>query len=140
ETFSEAVALGRARALPQTTDDAQYSLPYPVAAALVFGRLGVDELAQTALADPRVRRLLGVMTLTEDREFSRRFPAERWARMEIALKDGRTFRSEPAEARGDPEDPLGDEEMREKYFALATPVLGQERAERIERTVDALPD
>src|SRR5207253_10559719 len=99
DTFSEAVALGSGRVVPETTDDAQYSLPYPVAAALVFGRLGVDELGQTALADPRVRRLLGIMTLTEDREFSRCFPAERWARMEIALKDGRMFRSEPAEAR-----------------------------------------
>jgi 2-methylcitrate dehydratase PrpD len=140
ETFSEAVALGSGRALPQTTDDAQYSLPYPVAAALVFGRLGVDELGRTALADARLRRLLDVTTLTEDHEFSRRFPAERWARVEIALKNGRTFRSEPAEARGDPENPLSDEEMRGKYFALAAPVLGQARAERIERAVNALPD
>jgi 2-methylcitrate dehydratase PrpD len=140
ETFSEAVALGSCRALVQTTDDAQYSLPYPVAAALVFGRLGIDENDLPALADSRVRRLLGVMTLTDDREFSRRFPAERWARVEIALKNGRTFRSEPAGARGDPEKPLSDEEMREKYFALAAPVLGQARAERIERAVNALPD
>jgi 2-methylcitrate dehydratase PrpD len=139
-TFREAVALGSARALPQTTEDAQYSLPYPVAAALVFGRLGVDEIDQTALADTRVRRLLGVMTLTDDREFSRRFPSERWARVEIALKNGRTVRSEPAEARGDPESPLSDEELREKYFSLAVPVLGQARAERIEKIVNALPD
>jgi 2-methylcitrate dehydratase PrpD len=140
ETFSEAIALGSGRALPQTTDDAQYSLPYPVAAALVFGRLGIDEIDQKALADIRLRRLLGIMTLTEDREFSRRFPAERWARVEIALKNGRTLRSEPAEARGDPENPLTDPELREKYFALAAPVLGQARAARIERVVDALPD
>src|SRR6266550_2039157 len=139
-TFREAVALGSERALPQTTEDAQYSLPYPVAAALVFGRLGVDEIDQTALADTRVRRLLGVMTLTDDREFSRRFPAERWARVEIALKNGRTLRSESAEARGDPESPLTDDELREKYFALAAPVLGQARAERIEEVVNALPD
>ena len=140
ETFREAVALGSGCALPRTTEDAQYSLPYPVAAALVFGRLGVDEIELPALADSRVRRLLGVMTLTEDHELSRRFPAERWARVEIGLKNGRAIRSEPAEARGDPENPLSDEELREKYFALAAPVLGQPRAEHIEQLVNALPD
>ena len=140
ETFREAVALGSGRPVPQTTDDAQYSLPYPVAAALVFGRLGADEIDLRALADSRVRRLLGVMTLTEDHELSRRFPAERWARVEIALKNGRIFRSEPTEARGDPENPLSDKELREKFFALTAPVLGQVRAERIEQLVNTLPD
>ena len=140
ETFREAVALGSGRAFARTTEDAQYSLPYPVAAALAFGRLGVEEIDLPALADSRVRRLLGVTTLTEDHEFSRRFPAERWARVEIGLKNGRTIRSEPAEARGDPENPLSDEELREKYFALAAPVLGQARAEHIEQLVNALPD
>ena len=106
----------------------------------MFGRLGADEIDLRALADSRVRRLLGVMTLTEDHELSRRFPAERWARVEIALKNGRIFRSEPTEARGDPENPLSDKELREKFFALTAPVLGQVRAERIEQLVNTLPD
>ncbi|HEY3178315.1 MAG TPA: MmgE/PrpD family protein [Casimicrobiaceae bacterium] len=140
ETFCEAVTLGSGRAVPQTTEDAQYSLPYPVAAALVFGRLGADEIDRPALLDARVRRLLGVMMLIDDHEFSCRFPAERWARVEIALKNGRTLRSEPAEARGDPENPISEEELREKFFALAVPVLGRARAERIEQLGNALPD
>src|SRR6185295_7629448 len=36
ESFHEAVVLGAGCAIPQATDEAQYSLPYPVAAALVF--------------------------------------------------------------------------------------------------------
>src|SRR5438552_892727 len=51
ETFREAVALGSARTVPLTTDDAQYSLPYPVAAALVFGRVGASETDERALSD-----------------------------------------------------------------------------------------
>ena len=140
ETFREAVALGSARSVARTTEDAQYSLPYPVAAALVFGPLGADEVDLPKLADARVRRLQNVMTLTDDAEFSGRFPAERWARMTIRLNDGRTLRSEPARARGDPENALPDEALREKYFALATPVVGRRRAERIEELVTALPD
>lgn len=140
ESFAEAVALGAGCGVPNTTDEAQYSLPYPVAAALVFGGVGAEEIEMPKLADPQVRRLLAAMKLTEDAEFSRRFPAERWARVRISLKDGRMLASEPAIARGNPENPLTDDELRSKYRSLAEPVLGVEGAARIERLVDALHD
>ena len=44
-TFHEAVRLSRG--WPQSTEEAQYSLPYPLAAALTHGRLGVSELTGT---------------------------------------------------------------------------------------------
>ncbi len=139
ESFREAIALGSGCAVPRTTDEAQYSLPFPVAAALVFGTLGAGEVDAPALTDPRVLRLLTAMTLTEDADFSRRFPAERWARVRITLNDGRTLVSEPARARGNPENPLSELELHDKYRALAEPVLGVARAERIEQMVAALP-
>jgi 2-methylcitrate dehydratase PrpD len=138
ETFAEAVALGAGCAIPNATDEAQYSLPHPVAAALVFGQVGAEEIELPRLADPRIRRLLAAIKVTEDAEFSRRFPAERWARVRITVKDGRMLASEPAIARGNPENPLTDNELRGKYRSLAEPVLGVERAARIERLVDAL--
>ena len=78
------------------------------------------------------------MRLTEDAEFSRRFPAERWARVRITLKDGRVLASEPAIARGNPENPLSGHELRGKYRTLAEAVLGVARAARIECLVVAL--
>ncbi|HWZ73816.1 MAG TPA: MmgE/PrpD family protein [Casimicrobiaceae bacterium] len=138
ESFREAIALGSRRSAPETTEDAQYSLSYPVAAVLVFGVLGAEEIAVPKLAEPRVRRLLGLMVLTENADFSRLFPAERWARVEIVLNDGRKLVSEPACARGNPENALTDAELRVKYFELAEPVLGQPRAQRIERLVSEL--
>jgi 2-methylcitrate dehydratase PrpD len=140
ETFAEAAALGAGCAIPNATDEAQYSLPHPVAAALVFGQVGAEEIELPRLADPRIRSLLAAMKVIEDAEFSRRFPAERWARVRITLKDGRILASEPAIARGNPENPLTDNELRGKYRSLTEPVLGVGRAARIERLVDALHD
>ncbi len=139
ESFREAIDLGSQCRYPVTTDEAQYSLPYPVAAALVYGRIGAAEVAGAALTDPRITRLLEAMTLIDDAEFSRRFPAERWARVRIALRDGRTLLSKPARARGNPENPLTDDELRTKYRELAEPVLGPQRSAHIEALVDALP-
>ena len=138
ESFREAIDLGSQCPSPATTDEAQYSLPYGVAAALAFERVGAEEVNTGALRDPRVARLLDRIALTEDAEFSRRFPAERWARLRLTLTDGRTLVSEPARARGNPENPLTDDELRDKYFALAGPVLGTVRATRIADAVAAL--
>jgi 2-methylcitrate dehydratase PrpD len=138
ESFREAIDLGSQCPAPVTTDDAQYSLPYGVAAALVFDRVGAAEVEAGAVADPRVAPLLAAIELAEDAEFSARFPAERWARLRITLADGRTLVSEPARARGNPENPLSDAELLDKYRALATPVLGPERTARIESIVDSL--
>jgi 2-methylcitrate dehydratase PrpD len=85
-----------------------------------------------------VRRLVAAMSLREDASFSARFPAERWARVRIVLVDGRTLASQPARTRGDPDTPLDDAELRDKYHAMADPVLGVERAHTIEALVARL--
>ncbi|MCC6198300.1 MAG: MmgE/PrpD family protein [Burkholderiales bacterium] len=138
ESFREAIDLGSRCRYPAATDEAQYSLTFPVACALVAGRVGADEVNTTGVLDPRVRRLIDATTLVEAGEFSRRFPAERWARVRVVLRDGRGFESAPAQARGGPENPFSDDEIAQKYHALAGPVLGTARAARIEALVAAL--
>jgi len=138
ESFREAVALGSQCAMPRSTEEAQYSLAFPVAAALVFGRVGAEEVGTNGRSDARVARLVAATTAVEDVELSRRFPAERWARVRIALADGTQFASSPAEARGGSDNPLSDDELFEKYNGLTEPVLGAARAARIARSVRAL--
>lgn len=141
ESFREAVALGsRVAPMPRTTEEAQYSLSFPVAAALVFGRVGATEVDASGLEDSRVARIAAATIAVEDVEFSRRFPAERWARVRIALSDGRQFVSQPMEARGGPDNRLTDDELSRKYRELAEPVLGPARTARIEHCVRAIAE
>jgi len=139
ESFREAVALGSRCLVPATSDEAQYSVTYAVAAALVTGRVGADEV-NAAPGDAPIARLLALTRLVHAEEFSRRFPAERWARVRIELRDGRVLLSPPTQARGGPENPLSDGELSAKYRALASPILGEARTARIEALVAALPD
>ena len=140
ESFREAIDLGSQCSVPSTTEHAQYSLPFAVAAAAVFEHIGAEEVGTSGLQDARVKRLLDAIELVEDAEFSRRFPAERWARVRVSLADGRTLVSEPARARGNPENPMTDGELRDKYRALAEPILGPQRTARIASLVDSLAD
>jgi len=135
-TFHEACRLATRE--PQSTEHAQYSLPYPVAAALVFGTLGPNEISGDTLRDERVLKLSHAMKLIESEDYNAAFPEQRHAHVVIELNDGTRLTSARHNAKGDPEDHFTDEEIREKYYWLATPVVGEEKAKQIEDVVYGL--
>jgi len=137
ETFHEACRLDQYR--PASTEEAQYSVPFPVAAALVRGRLGAAEITGEALADPAILEMSHRIELREDATLSARFPAERYARATVTLTDGRVLRSETTPARGDAERPLPAAEIVAKFHALAEPTLGAATARALREVIEALP-
>jgi 2-methylcitrate dehydratase PrpD len=120
-TFHQAARLTMRR--PQDSDQAQYSLPFPVAAALVYGKLGGSELTGAALVDPTVLALVDKVVLVEDEGFNAHFPARRFAEVTITMNDGRSFDSPATEARWNSNDPPADEELLTKFRWLATELL-----------------
>jgi len=136
ESFDEAVRLATRR--PQTTEEAQYSLPFPVAAATVRGRLGIDEVAGDVLGDPGIRRLSETMALTADPALSARFPERRVARVRFLLRNGSILSSGDTEAFGDPERPATADRIRDKFETYAEPVLSAGRTRTIARTIEAI--
>jgi 2-methylcitrate dehydratase PrpD len=135
-TFREASQL--AGSAPETTEEAQYSLPFPVAALLVRGQVGATEIDGDALRDRDILRVSRSVQLVDDPRYSARFPAERWAEAEIRLSDGRILLSDPAVARGSAENPLSDAEVSAKFHALMAAGCVGERAAKIEDMVMSL--
>ena len=136
ETFHNGVRL--ATRAPKTTEEAQYSLPFPVAAAIVHGKVTAREIEGAGLKDPRVLKLAREMNLTEDQALTAEFPARRIARVTLTTKVGRVLRSAPTEALGDPERPLGEAGILAKYRQTAEPILGKARSERIAAEAEAM--
>ena len=132
-TFHEAVRLNCRR--PQSTEEAQYSLPFPLAAALVHGHLGVHELSEPVLTDPIVLRLSDCIELIEDHRLSSQFPAQRFARVIIETQDDQQHDSGEVEARWDSVDPPSDRELTEKFRRLVQGVLPVARAEELENLI-----
>jgi 2-methylcitrate dehydratase PrpD len=132
-TFHEAARLACRH--PQTTEAAQYSLPFPVAAILIYGRLGHKELSDKALKDPSVLRLSDCVELIEDAAFSRQFPAKRFARVEIETTAGHAYDSGEVQANWDAEITPTDRELRQKFRWLTQGVLTAKRASELEEVV-----
>jgi 2-methylcitrate dehydratase PrpD len=136
ETFHEAVRLDQHR--PASTEEAQYSLPFPVAAAVVRGRLAPTDISGEALRDPAILAMSDRIRLVEAPDLNARFPAERFARARFRLKGGHVLTSDTTPARGDAERPLSDEEILGKFHELADQPLGIEGARRLQGAIAAL--
>lgn len=131
-SFHEAVRL--ATRIPHDTEGAQYSLPWPVAAAVIRGTVGTAEVTPP-YNDPAILTLSEGMTLEEDDAYNAVFPAQRLARVTLTTKDGRSFTSSTTKATWDADQPPNDEEMITKFHLLADPVWGAERSTRIKELV-----
>jgi len=128
-SFHESVRLATRE--PQDTEQAQYSMPYPVAAALVHGTFGLGQIDESILFDEDVLALSRDIRLEEKDVYNAQFPARRISDVTITLKDGRHFESGPVEATGDPETPLSFDQLNDKFTTYTVPVIGHERTAAI---------
>lgn len=138
EVFSFHEATRLARDIPETTGKAQYSISYPVAAALVFGQVGPREVSGETFTDADVARLVAVTKVDECDECNANFPEDRLGRTVVTTRDGRRLDSGIVRAPGEASNPIARDGIIEKYRTLTHPVLGRDRADAIERAVFSL--
>jgi 2-methylcitrate dehydratase PrpD len=110
-TFAAAAALaGRP---PRSTEEAQYSLRWPVACLLAHGRFGVPQVLG-GFDDPATLEMMQRIQVVVDPVLSERFPGERLSSVSVGLTDGTVRAGSPVTARGDVGDPAWDDLVREK--------------------------
>lgn len=120
ETFEEATHL-QVRS-PETPEEAQYSYPYPVAAALAHGRFTQVEHAVSARTDSNILELAERVDLSVDETLNARFPSKCLARVEIETGND-TYQSNVTPARGARDLPLSSETRLQKARRLVSPTL-----------------
>jgi 2-methylcitrate dehydratase PrpD len=120
---------------PQNTEEAQYSLPFPVAAALVHDQVGPQQVSGPGLADPQVHALAERVTLLEEPAFSARFPAERLCRVVIDTTDDQRYESPVVEAPWSHAHPPSDQQLEDKFACLAADYLTVDRITMLAETL-----
>jgi 2-methylcitrate dehydratase PrpD len=129
-TYKAALDVARHES-PRTAAEARFSLKYAVASALVHGSVRLAAFEPSRLEDPVTRELMRRIDVTVDPELDAAFPAQRAARIAIETRDGRRVEHLQPTRKGDPEAPLSDVELEQKYLELASPVLGEKRAREL---------
>ncbi|HZQ05286.1 MAG TPA: MmgE/PrpD family protein, partial [Anaerolineae bacterium] len=124
--------------VPETRVDAQFSLPFGVATALVNGRATVNEFREEQLRNPAILQLAQKVTIHHDDALDRAYPGLWPSWCEIDLADGRTLRGTVNTTKGEPENPMTPAEVHDKFNALATTYWTHEQASVVAQTVERI--
>jgi 2-methylcitrate dehydratase PrpD len=118
---------------PRTPAEGRFSLKYVVATALTHGSVRLAAFEPDRLRNPDTRNLLKKISVRLDPELDATFPRQRAARVAITAKGRREEWLQPTRV-GDPDAPLSDRQLEEKYFELAASVIGEQKArEKLEQ-------
>ena len=116
---------------PRTAAEARFSIAYVVANALLYGSVRLAAFSPERLADPAVRALMAKIELSVDADIDRAFPGQRAARVTIQTRDGQVAEHFQPTRKGDPDAPLSDQDLSEKFIELTQPVLGEAASQKL---------
>lgn len=126
----------------QSSRDARFSLQYCAAALLHTGAVRLAAFTPETLGRADMRAFMQKVTVTEDPEIAAAYPGRRQARLVITLKSGVVIERFQPTRKGDPDDPLTDAELFEKYEELTSGVLDVVDAKQLRdviMTADRIP-
>jgi 2-methylcitrate dehydratase len=123
---------------PRTRETADHSLPYVIAAALVDRQVTPVQFTMEKIMDPKIREQLKKVEVVADPEIEKVFPALQRVIVQIQTRDGRSLEKQLNFPKGDPRNPLTDQEIEEKFSALADGVLSRPAQKRLKDAIWSL--
>ena len=131
EVRSYAYALALSHRSVTNSFGARYSIPFAVASLIHHGRPGLENFEEKAVADPAIRELAERVHVGEDTDYTARYPEQQPCTVRLRFKDGTDAEATTAYTKGETENPHAPEELKDKFFGLATRVWNRQRAEAI---------
>ncbi len=107
---------------------ARLSIQYGIASVLVRGKAGMKEYTEDSIKDQCIKELVNKITIEVDPEIQKLYPNPRSLVLEINTKDNRVFSHRVDYPKGDPENPMSDSELEEKFLDITEEALGRDKA------------
>jgi len=99
---------------------AKMSIPFSMAVAILMGKAGLEEFDVEQINSPDLQKVLDKVEANEDPELSAKVPAQRAARLAISTIDGKVYKAFVTLPKGEPENPISEAELMNKFRDLAT--------------------
>ncbi|MCM1568351.1 MAG: MmgE/PrpD family protein [Roseburia sp.] len=100
--------------------EAKMSIPYSVAAALLYHTAGADAFTEDKFRDSRACELARKVKVVSSEELTALTRERRAAIVTIHLQDGRIWENRVDYPKGEPENPISQEELEAKFVSLVT--------------------
>ena len=118
--------------------DAQFSVPYALAVAAVYGRASLEEYTDEVIARDDVREVMARVESVHDPALDAVYPRQWPSWVEVNTTDGRSFRSDVQYPLGEPENPLSWEQLEDKFRQITSPVISSSKQDEIIAAVHSL--
>ena len=131
---------------PQNVYGCKFSIQYCVAAVLVYGKAGVDEFNAQARSSTVMQKMMDKISVVKDEKqekLNRENPAKLASEIIIKMKNGNKYQMQVDYPKGDPDNPMTWDESNAKFIALAEPVCGGRKAEKLSayiKNIDEISD
>lgn len=124
---------------PVSIVDAQFSIPWVVAAAITDGKVGIAHFTAEALRREDIKRLSARIDTVQDDSLVNPRGGPGQVVVEVRLRDGRNLRQHVASAKGDPETQLTLAEAEAKFAdCMAFAGMDQQRGVALGQLVKSL--
>lgn len=111
--------------------EAQMSLQYCLAVALLDEKVGLSEFTEERRHDPTLLDLASRVTFVLDPELDSIYPRRFPARVSVRMKDGSTLEARVPAPLGSPENPIDDPALHAKFSYATEGVLTLEERDRL---------
>jgi len=116
---------------PRSIVDAQFSMPFGAAVALLYRKAGLREFQLSRIRSEDVKAMMKRVEYAVDPELDETFPRQWCATAEIFTNDGKRYFTRIEYPKGDPENPLSWDELIEKFYDLSNRFWTKERRVKI---------
>lgn len=117
--------------VPSSVEEARFSISYCVALALLFGKVGLEHFTPDFIKNDSVLNLIERINVIEDEIYTKAHPEKWGAKVEVLTIDGKRYSAETWFPKGDPENPMTDEELEEKARGLLDTILPKEYVDKL---------
>lgn len=118
--------------------DAYFNIPYALAARAILGKNDWETFDEKHFTNKYLIELMKKIKVHVDPEIESIYPNQRGSIVEVHTVDGNNFSSKVLQSLGEPENPLPDSIIKDKFRQAAGPFLSERGIDRIENLLHGL--
>src|SRR6478672_3510600 len=120
---------------PDSKETADHSLPYCMAVGLVDGMVTPLQFKEERVLDKSLIPIMDKVKVVANEEFEALFPKFQPSRVTITTNDGKSYSTRVDVPKGDPRDPMTEDEIAVKFTALGGDVIGKDQCKKLQKFI-----
>src|SRR5438046_4978166 len=120
---------------PDSKETADHSLPYCIATGLVDGMVTPLQFREERVDDQSLIPIMDKVKVVANEEFEALFPKFQPSRVTITTNSGKSHSTRVDVPKGDPRDPMTEDEIAVKFTALGGDVIGKDECRTLQKFI-----